>query len=200
MSPNPAILTWAPSSRPFTITDSFNRAASTTTLGTTDTGQTWAYSGGSVFGIFSNAAYKISPANRYDAATVTMPGTRMAVTIQNASVTGGQYPGLVARFVDSSNSYILFADASSPYWTLVRRISGANTMLATSTSLSNTAAATLTLTDAGAVTNVLCVIGGTTLYSGTDSTVGRPNGTGAGIFLYSNSTSPLIDSFTASSA
>jgi len=45
------------------VKDSFNRANSTTTLGNTETGQTWKYGNNSVWGIYNNAAYCVSGSN-----------------------------------------------------------------------------------------------------------------------------------------
>lgn len=83
------------------ITDSFDRADSTTTMGTTDTGQTWVPNTGT-WGISSNRAYVVSGSQ----ATTVVESNLADCTIQvTAAVVGNG--GLCWRSTNNSNHWLM---------------------------------------------------------------------------------------------
>lgn len=90
-----------------TITDDFNRADSTTTLGTTNTGQTWeALTAGSVFGIVSNQAYRQTYAGTGENAVVVDAG-KADVDISITTSKLGAGGGIVFRATNSANFWCI---------------------------------------------------------------------------------------------
>ncbi len=110
------------------VSDSFNRADNDSTLGNTDTGQTWLYSSASAFGIQTNRACRVA-----DGACYINSGKSDCV-IKCDMVTGfnisqnNLFAGLTFRFVDINNHLRIRAD--SLYWLLEKRVSGVTTSLA----------------------------------------------------------------------
>jgi hypothetical protein len=100
--------------------DLFDRADSTTTLGTADTGQAWQMLAGT-WGISANRAYSaVATAN---GAAVIDCGTADGVYIVEWA-TKGTAPRIVLRAIDASN--YLFIDANGDLW---KRSAGVNTKL-----------------------------------------------------------------------
>ena len=85
------------------ITDSFDRADSTTGLGTTDTGHTWQQVGTGVVGIIGGAAYRAT-SNAF--AVVDFGQADMMVSHKMVTL-GDFFAGHVARYVDANNYYTL---------------------------------------------------------------------------------------------
>jgi len=179
------------------ITDTFNRTNSATTLGTTETGETWAVTSGSVWGITSNTAYRVSPAtSARHAATVEVSSADMVVSATAPSPGTLTYPGVTGRFTNIDNCYLLwFQSDTSSYW-VMRRIAGVQTGLG-SVSASAGLAFSLSLKEEAGGTRVIGKVAGTEFYNELDTTAGRPTGTRAGIFTYVGGTAAKLDDFSA---
>lgn len=85
-----------------TITDSFNRANSTTTMGDTDTGQTWVPNSGT-WGIENNLAYCLSSPGAQ--ATTVVQSSVSDCTIQFTMAVSGD-AGVCFRSTDDNNHFI----------------------------------------------------------------------------------------------
>lgn len=114
------------------VTDSFNRANSTTSLGTADTGQAWtAHSGG--WGISSNQAYCDTDASLLNFATVA--GAADGVLQVKLPSPGGGSGGsawVVCRFTDVNNCLYVACSGIEQY-RLMKRQGGALSTLGTGT-------------------------------------------------------------------
>lgn len=114
------------------ITDSFNRANSTTSLGTADTGQAWtAHSG--VWGISSNQAYCETDASFLNFATLAgaADGT-LQVKLPSPGGGSGGSAWVVCRFTDVNNCLYVACSGIDPY-RLMRRQGGTLSTLGTGT-------------------------------------------------------------------
>ena len=102
--------------------DTFNRANSTTTLGTSSGGQTWtAHSG--TWGIVSNAAYcAVRSGDSVASFNSTITEVDVAATLTIAA-SGSSQPGLVWRAIDQNN-YWLAMVAENGQSTLWKRVAG----------------------------------------------------------------------------
>lgn len=102
--------------------DSFNRANSTSSLGSADSGQAWVIHGSGVaWGISSNRAYLATPASALNAAAVIDHGTAdvlIQVKLSTIDVNGG--PGLCLRATDADNCFMTNSTG------LYKREAGAN--------------------------------------------------------------------------
>lgn len=104
-------------------TDSFNRANSTTTLGTpSDGGSAWTYPGSAVLGISGNAAY--SPTSQSQAIAVL----ESSASAGTAQITLGSFPtveevGICFRVVDDNN-YLLVWVKEGAGFRLFERVAG----------------------------------------------------------------------------
>lgn len=168
-------------------TDAFNRADSTTTLGTADTGQTWVARRGT-WGILSNTAYVASGATNDDHAVVDTGVTDYYVTaLITASPTN---VGLVARHSATDTHYLATYDGSNAC-TLWKVVSGTYTQLGTA---SDTLAAGDTL-------GIKCV-GSTIQYLRNDvvkitATDSALTGTYVGMRLGATTSASRYDAFSA---
>lgn len=112
------------------IKDDFNRANSTSTLGSTNTGQVWTAHQGT-WGIASNAAYVVTSSGPgWNEATVESGGANVMVQGQVAVVAGAFYgvPRLLFRFTDTAN-YLYVEAHSVNGWALKKREAGSETTL-----------------------------------------------------------------------
>lgn len=108
----------------YTVHDTFTRADSTTTLGTTDTGQAWTAHTGT-WGIVSNQGYLVTQSGD-SVATVnsTKSDIDMTCTIKHVTETS-----LVFRAIDNNNYLLVLVNNSNiELW---RRVAGAYTQIAT---------------------------------------------------------------------
>ena len=196
---NPAILAMlgarsAPAAS--AITDTFTRADSTASLGTTETGQAWQVVGGT-WGIVSGTMYKSAGGTTTRAhAVVDWGATDMSVTVQipNLGNTAG-YPCLVGRFADEGNGYFLQLNPSPG--TLTRRVGGVNTVILSG--LGTTLAGDtmkLSIREQGGGTVLTVYRNGGQIGTYTDTATGRPAGTRAGVFSYSIFVDARFDNFT----
>lgn len=177
--------------------DTFTRANSTTTLGTTETGSlVWEVLGGT-WGISSNQAYMPLPID-HGVAVVEMGAGNHRV---GAKVTGGSgtcYPGVCARVVDVNHMYfLLFTSATA--WGIYRRNPGdVNTLLKSGTATAGQLVE-FSCKEVGNSTRINAYVGGVlngTEYS--DTSYMRPYGTKVGLRTgMGGSGTPRWDDFTA---
>ena len=125
------------------IIDSFTRADSASSLGNTDTGQTWTPTVGT-WGISSNQAYLPTSGAATNFAVLDLGSGSQVVqfTLAGTPVDG---MGITFRFQDSSNYWQVFRSSSFGTWNIYKTISG------TPTFVSNTGT---TDTNAGAIVRV----------------------------------------------
>ena len=169
---------------PAAITDSFDRADSTTTLGTTDTGETWKVVSG-VWGIDTNRAYRVSGeiANR-PTAYVEWGSAEMAVSAKFTGTTGTQYFACVARWVDVQNCYQIVLGISSSNakeLLLSRRIAGTTANLFAMKAWAAGDVLGASFAEEAGGTRVNFYKNGALIDTTLDSTAGRPMGTKAGL-------------------
>ena len=161
-----------------TITDTFTRADSTSTLGSTESPVlAWTADNGT-WGISSNQAYVATQSGFDNRATISVGQANMDVSavIVNAS----EDVGLLASYVDASNYYYAQVDAGGTVRVL-RHQGGADTNLITGVvGWSSGSTLRLVTNDSGSGTQVTAYIGATQIYTGLDTTSGRPAGTRAG--------------------
>lgn len=121
---------------PVAVADDFNRADSTTSLGTTTTGgKVWesldAGAGAATWGISGNRAY--CSATKPNGNVTIDAGVSDEVSVQvtlAALAEGGTDAGLLARFADVNNFWMLYIDPGSNY-AVMRRTGGSYTSLTT---------------------------------------------------------------------
>ncbi|MDP4224820.1 MAG: hypothetical protein Q8910_00420 [Bacteroidota bacterium] len=106
--------------------DTYNRSNSSTTLGTSDSGQTYTYVGGT-FGISSNRAYVAS--------YTSLPRALVNINNSNCTLTGivgtpATNMRFIFRYASSSNEWMV--DISSTY-SLFKRVSGTTSTAASTT-------------------------------------------------------------------
>lgn len=181
---------------PSFITDTFTRADNASSLGTTETGgQTWA-TVGATWGISSNQAYVSSFTSRA-AATVEVGSTSMRLAARVYASAISTYPFLVAGYVDIDNTYQLVNNGDRRLQ-LTCRVSGTNTAIydGGSSSLASGDLIEVQLVQSGG-TQITVKRNGSTVYTGTDSTSGRPLGTRAGIALPADTLGCRWDDFEA---
>jgi len=114
-------------------TDAFGRADSSTTLGTTDTGQTWSVLSGT-WGISSNAAYEPGAVNGAQHAVVTDSGLSdcvVQVTVPVLSGLSGN-AGVVFRATDDSNYWrFVIGGATDNNWYFQKKVAGSFSLVGT---------------------------------------------------------------------
>lgn len=108
------------------VSDAFNRADSTTTLGTADTGQAWTALSGT-WGISSNQAYCVD-ANDGRVAAIETGSTDQTVTVTATIPNSSSYPGVLARLTDADNFYLAQINTGS---TTIYRNSAGYSLLGT---------------------------------------------------------------------
>lgn len=106
-------------SQQITVTDSFDRADSATSLGNADTGQTWVAYGGTV-GISSGKAYAVTAGTVVAAIPCAFADGKVTITVSTA----GTDPSLTVRVTDQNN--LIFLDKA---FNLYRRIAGSSTLI-----------------------------------------------------------------------
>lgn len=122
---------FGPSGWARTVSDTFTRANSTTTMGTADSGQAWAPQGGSTWGISSNKAYTTSASS-----VTTLVESNLIDLDVTGKITfgaGGSLPGLIFRALDDSNRLGIFLDTAANSFQLWKMDAGTNTTLTSST-------------------------------------------------------------------
>jgi hypothetical protein len=123
-----------------TVVDDFNRANSTTSLGTATSGQAWSNVLGDNFGIDTNEAYVHNPSQ---ATFTNFAGVPKHVAVidsgrsnQDINVRVDPSPtspnfGIVARYVDANNFlFVFFRNTSSEAVEVYKRVAGTYTQIA----------------------------------------------------------------------
>ncbi|MBL7495115.1 RHS repeat protein, partial [Frankia sp. CNm7] len=176
--------------------DVFTSANSSTTLGTTDDGETWKTStglGAGTWGISSNQAYLATASGNRNVATVPAAADG-AFTFKLPVAQAGL--GLAFRYADADNYWRLVAQPSSGTWQLVKRVAGTETLVATSSSgLCCTASDTLKVITYGE--SIIVQRNGTQILSASDPAVFY--GSRAGPFAEATGAG-RFDEFTATAA
>jgi chitodextrinase len=113
-----------------TVSDSFNRVDSSTSLGVSDTGQTWTALTGT-WGISSNQAYLA--AGTGGIAVIDSGKSDATIQVKNAVITATNMR-FVFRLTDSNNYYIVQTDTGNVY-KLYKNVAGTFTSLGTSTGI-----------------------------------------------------------------
>ena len=172
--------------------DNFNRADSTTTLGTSSGGQAWTARSGT-WGINSNGGYVVTGS---DVVATVDVGRSQDFTANISMNSAPNWPGLVVRCADASNYYWVELGGGSGTQ-LSRRMAGARTVLAET---SNTRVAwqsvSVVVTDNGSGTRFVVTVDGVPRIDYTDSTAGRPAGNHVGMYAQPSSGVPAFDNFT----
>ena len=148
------------------IQDSFTRANSTTTLGSTDTGQVWTPQGTSTWGITSNQAYLVNTTANQEEFCVFESGLADVRISIKMTVAGDM--GIPFRFTDSNNCYTA---TSSPLDTIVvisKVVGGVASDLGTATNYTAANGDVLTLLAIG--NSYTLQINGVTKFAATDAT------------------------------
>jgi len=165
--------------------DSFDRADSTTTLGTADSGQAWTADVGT-WGINGNKGYRVGTT---DGAMATIDVGAADQTVSAVAVlVNGNYHGVVARMTDTNNFYL--AQGNNARTQLYKRVAGTYTQLGSNgAAISN--GDTLTLRVSG--TSIKLIVGGVDRITATDSGLAtgnrcgmRTGNTGADVCYYND--------------
>lgn len=167
------------------ITDSFTRADSTTTLGTTDTGQAWTAVSGT-WGIGTNRAYKPSGAGDH-AAVVEAAATDVTATVTLA--TAAAFYGLAPRVVDANNLWIVYYNTASTML-LTKIVGGAYTVVGNTGTLTTTTGDVFSVVMAGPAFTVRR--NGVDMFAATDATHGAATRHG----MYSGVNNAFLDNFS----
>jgi len=109
------------------ITDSFNRADSTTTLGTADTGQVWTVHAGTG-GIETNTGRNFAASTLV--ASVDFAATNMVTQVTTSTLPAGSNgTGVAGRLTDGSNFYLAQNQASAGAFEVYKCVGGTFTLL-----------------------------------------------------------------------
>jgi hypothetical protein len=125
------------------VSDSFNRANNTTSLGSTDsynggTSKAWQIFGTAVYGINNNQAYiSQSATTGHGSAYIEVNSADVAVTSTFSVIGAGEFPKIAFRIVDAENMLMLMADSGTGNYLLYKYVSGSSTDIATGTSFAN---------------------------------------------------------------
>ena len=179
----------APSGGPTTITDTFTRADSTTTLGSTETGQAWQVIAGTA-GILSGQARGYT--NLCDV-VVDFGTPNMAVSVDY--VVPAPYLRIFAHYVDSSNYYGLLMQSSGLAPRLYRLYGGVEASLTPSTTVAAGDRITMEAFETGSGTRLRVLRNGVEVFLITDTSAGRPLGTKCGMRLSATGQTARWDNF-----
>ena len=174
------------------ITDSFNRADSTTGLGTTDTGQTWEQIGTGILGIIGGTAYRVTS----NAAAVVDFGQADMMVSHKIVVSGDYFAGHFARYVDANNCYSLDTSSAGGLGQVkVMRVIGGSSIAtgATIASIANGDTLGVSYKEVAGGTEIKMYKNGVLVATDTDRTAGRPMGTKAGLKPHNNGNIRLDD-------
>jgi hypothetical protein len=175
---------------PIRVIDTFNRADSASTAGSTDTGETWTASG--TWGIQSNRLYNPSAGNG-NRLTVTLAANDCDVSATMAVLPGTSSVSLMHRWADASN-YVYLSILSTGVVQLGNVIGGSFTTLATSSSSVVSAGQKITLRTFG--TTATALVDGISVLTATTAIA---SGTAAGLRNAGDSTGNFrFDDFSIS--
>lgn len=110
-----------------TITDSFDRANSSSSLGSADTGQAWVATLGT-WGISSNLAY-IATAAGGGVNAAYLEASENDVAVQATFSTAAQGQRMIGRYVDTDNYLFVHAETGGGAYALYKRVAGVDTSL-----------------------------------------------------------------------
>lgn len=108
------------------VIDTVTRANSTTSPGTTDTGQAWVVGAGT-FGVLSNQLYKVATDATHQIIHINMTATNHIATA-TLHPNGGSV-GVVARYVDVNNYYLVQLNGGTSQLELWKLVAGVFTSL-----------------------------------------------------------------------
>lgn len=174
--------------------DSFNRADSTSTLGSTDsyaggTSKSWSVISTAVWGVLSNQAYTPTPANDSPAVIdMVAQADNVRVSVSMAVVSGIFISGLAFRVTDNRNYFRVYASTTAVH--LQRFITGSNTEIGSATYAAVTAPFTLSVELSG--TSIKVYVNGNLQISVTDTNF--TSATKHGMYI-GNGTPPRLDNF-----
>ena len=178
------------------VLDTFTRS-NASTLDTTKVGaRTWTAHLGA-WGIVGERAGVLAPPDSDDnIATVDFGAFNASLTVTVHSPTPGTYAGLVGRYVDANNYYLVEVDVFNGNLYVGRKIAGANTWLWNGSNVVYGLPYKLTLTESDGATVIILERDNVTLWIGTDSHASRPMGTRWGLRqAFSYATDAPFDSF-----
>lgn len=157
-----------------TIEDNFNRANSTTTMGSTPSGQPWiTYNG--TWGINSNRAYTVT--NNENDTVVMEPGfTNAEVSARFYGTGDNKFPGILAR-ANPTNAYIIELSGSSGALELARMSGFEVSAAAPNGTYTEGALLTLRIRDVSGGVELTVLVNNVQVLQVTDTASGRPNGT-----------------------
>ena len=177
------------------VLDSFDRANTTTGLGTADTGQAWLQQTGSTWGIDAQQAYVASFSSRaltgIDLGSTSM---RVAATVYGVGLP--RYPLLAAAAMNPSNTYQLVWEPSQGVQ-LTARINGSNTAIYSGGSVTSGDRLELQVIETGTGATLTVSKNGTVVHSSTFTDPSRPQGTLAGLGLATAGPEIRFDDFEA---
>ena len=174
------------------ITDSFNRANNATSLGVTDTGETWEQIGTGIVGVTGNTAYRAT-SNGFAVVDFGRADMHVSVKIVTAS---DFFAGCQARVVDANNFYGVDTGSGGGVTAkAVRFIGGAqaNVVGVATYTIAPGDTVGISCKEEGGSTRVKLFVNGAVRGSALDSTAGRPMGTKAGIRPNNNASTRLDD-------
>lgn len=172
------------------ITDTFNRADSVTTLGSTDTGQAWQTVYGTA-GISGNQARAYTNSAR---SVIDLGAANMSVAVD--LTTSAPYIGLVVRWADANN-YIFADTQTEDSFRLYKVIAGVQSAVGgyILSGLAVPRRIALEAFDDGTGTTVRRYINGALVATDFIGDANRPHGTKGGLTLGANSQTARFDNF-----
>lgn len=189
------------------LTDTFNRANSTTSLGSTDTGQAWSVANG-VWGISSNRAYLVSethsPEDLGSFAFIETGNKAMKVSANiYGMLAAGSYPGVVVRYESVNNLYLGYFEQTGNTLVIYWR-NGATWVSLASVAWTWTEGDQMSLSaqEEATATRLRLSINGVEKINFAHTTAGRPQGTKAGLrddFDAGVTTGATFDNFSVDS-
>lgn len=150
------------------VSDSFNRANNSTSLGNADTGQAWQTTPGSIYGISNNQAYPISDTSgQVSFAYVDSGASDGTITLTLAAISNYQNY-LVFRIVDNKNYLFVRYQKGSGNLQLYKTVNNAQTQLGTKSIGTLAIGSTISVTVSGS--SITVSTNGTQQITTTDNT------------------------------
>lgn len=172
--------------------DDFDRADSTTGLGTSSGGQTWEQIGDLPVGIYSNHASPTTGSGVVNFALVDVEQQDMFI---EATTTAQGAWTIAGRVVDADNYFSIIAtNGTNPRMHVT--IGGSSTPLAPNVTVVDGDLILMHLTEEAGGTRFIFSVNEVQRYSVLVTTAGRPTGTKAGLRFVKNDPAPYFDSFT----
>jgi hypothetical protein len=186
-----------PAARVAVASDTFTRADSTTTLGTSSSGHAWTTfgqgTGSSVWGISSNKAYMVSVVSANDYGVVLDAGRADATVAADLTLIAGATMGLTLRYVDANNYLAVRMVQSTGVLSLVRNVAAARSVSNLATGLTFTAGNTFRLR--AALTGPYVVVSIDGVQRGQSAETSHLAATRHGLYSLSVGTTRAFDNF-----